>query len=151
MENLTPEEYVAAFQPAAAPSPLADTAPEPVELVSPVILTDVFVQAAPLVPPAPTAESVEMAADAVKHVESAKALEARVRVQDLSDEQLLDIVRVPEPINGPVASQESLDKLKGDINDSFAELSNVLLDIQRAFDLLLQRIDKYNERSSHKI
>jgi hypothetical protein len=105
--------------------PRADTAPEPVE-------------------------SLEMEADALRHVESAKLLEANVR---LSGGQ--DVIQIAPPgrvldVYAP-ASQADLDQLKEDINASFSELSNVLLDIQRGFEILNDRIVKYNERSSHKI
>ena len=41
-------------------------------------------------------------------------------------------------------------ELKTQINDSFSEVANLVLDLMNRFDLLDQRIWKYNERSSHK-
>lgn len=49
------------------------------------------------------------------------------------------------------ANPDDLSKLKQNINDSFSEIADLLLDQQRQLDLLLERIAKYNERSSHKI
>jgi hypothetical protein len=113
--------------------PRTDTAPEPAEVI--VIQTDA---------------SLEMEADALRHVESAKLLEANVR---LSGGQ--DVIQIAPPgrvldVYAP-ASQADLDQLKEDINASFSELSNVLLDIQRGFEILNARIEAYNQRSSHKI
>ena len=42
-------------------------------------------------------------------------------------------------------------ELKTQINDSFSEVANLVLDLMNRFDLLDQRIGKYNERSSHKL
>ena len=42
-------------------------------------------------------------------------------------------------------------ELKTQINDSFSEVANLVLDLMSRFDLLDQRIGKYNERSSHKL
>jgi hypothetical protein len=124
----------AGFAPRAPRAPRADTAPEEVEILN----------------AGPSPASLEMEADALRHVESAKLLEANVR---LSGGQ--DVIQIAPP--GRVldtyapASQADLDQLKEDINASFSELSNVLLDIQRGFEILNDRIAKYNERSSHKI
>jgi hypothetical protein len=41
--------------------------------------------------------------------------------------------------------------LKQQINDSFSEVANLLLDLATRFDLLDERINRYNAKSSHKI
>ena len=100
----------------------------------------------------PSPESLEMEADALRHVESAKLLETNVRIHDI-DGPLVDLEPLLDSVSEclKAASQADLDQLKEDINASFSELSNVLLDIQRGFEILNARIEAYNQRSSHKI
>jgi hypothetical protein len=58
----------------------------------------------------------------------------------------------PKPVDAalPVTRQE-LEDLKEQINDSFGEVANLLLDIQSRYETLEGRIAQYNSRSSHKI
>ena len=92
-----------------------------------------------------------------------------VNVAELSDEQLLEVIRQPasdldriltgvdaekllgnDRLTAHEAEQEIL-KLKADINDSFAEVAGILGDLTRRFELLDQRLAEYNARASHKI
>ena len=85
-----------------------------------------------------------------------------------SDEEeiaIADAIIAAEPTTANIAYHDSLaDKdmdepitrgevaeLKTQINDSFSEVANLVLDLMNRFDLLDQRIGKYNERSSHKL
>lgn len=52
--------------------------------------------------------------------------------------------------SAPVTRAE-IAELKVQVNDSFSEVANLVLDLMNRFDLLDGRIAKYNERSSHKL
>jgi hypothetical protein len=115
-------------------------------------LGDLYVTPAPepieILNAGPSPESIEMEADALRHIESAKILEGNVHfsVGPTQVGPMIDVLDQPA-----LATQDEFEQLKSDINASFEELSNVLLDIQRGFTILMERIDRYNERSSHKI
>jgi hypothetical protein len=49
------------------------------------------------------------------------------------------------------ATKQDIEELKLQVNDSFAELVNLLLDLTQKLTILEERIDRYNARSSHKI
>jgi hypothetical protein len=48
-------------------------------------------------------------------------------------------------------TQDELEELKTSINDSFSEVVNLHLELRRDLDLILERLDKHNARSGHKI
>jgi hypothetical protein len=54
-----------------------------------------------------------------------------------------------ENVKGP--SFQDFVTLKAQINDSFAEAADLLLNLQQRFELLDERIALYNSRSSHKL
>lgn len=55
-------------------------------------------------------------------------------------------------VNGTDADVRiELADLKQQINDSFSEVASLLLDLATRFDLLDERINRYNMKSSHKI
>ena len=72
---------------------------------------------------------------------------------------------IPEPTTANIAYHDSLaDKdmdatitrgevaeLKTQINDSFSEVANLVLDLMNRFDLLDQRIVNFNARGGHKL
>lgn len=63
--------------------------------------------------------------------------------------------RIPAPVDAKTAEIDALKKRLAEIveqtNSSFEEVANMILDVQRGCDLLLDRITKYNQKSSHKI
>jgi len=56
-----------------------------------------------------------------------------------------------EVIGETFASKDDLEDLKSQINDSFAEVCNIFLELQSGQQLLEERISLYNKKSSHKI
>jgi hypothetical protein len=112
--------------PLTSPIPTApvQTAPEPVEVL-----------------PNPSVEAVEeakaFAADIVRGVRSSPELSKK-----LCDEGLeIDATQV----------RADLEDLKDQINDSFGEVANLLLDLQRRFALYDERFLLFNARAGHKI
>lgn len=56
-----------------------------------------------------------------------------------------------EQIFEQILNSDELDDFKDQVNDSFEEISGLLIGLQGQLDLLLERLDKYNVKSSHKI
>ena len=85
-----------------------------------------------------------------------------------SDEEeiaIADAIIAAEPTTANIAYHDSLadkdmdatitrgevSELKTQINDSFSEVANLVLDLMNRFDLLDQRIVNFNARGGHKL
>lgn len=55
------------------------------------------------------------------------------------------------PVEETPVDDTEFGQLKTDINDSFAEIASLILDLQKRFELWEERLEIYNRRSSHKI
>ena len=62
-----------------------------------------------------------------------------------------EMVRPLVPKGTELVSVEELDALRDDINSSFEEVVSLILEQRREIDMLLERLDKFNVRNSHKI
>jgi hypothetical protein len=74
-------------------------------------------------------------------------------------QRLSDVGKTPAPVlsGQPLTdaltsvTKRDLKSFKDQVNDSFGEIANLLLELQTRFSLLDERLDKYNQKSSHKI
>jgi hypothetical protein len=113
------------------PTPLVQTAPEPVE-VSP-----------------QTEAGVQAAARAQAALLESQTWPKPTMIAAVESVQRASIV--PRSMSLASIEKEEYEGFKEQINDSFGEIANLLLDMQSRFQLLDERIDNYNKKGGHKI
>jgi hypothetical protein len=117
---------------------MTQTAPEAVEETKKPEIIETTVN-----PPKPTLnEAIEKFSAAVKEV-SGYSPAGPAPVQGAKPAQTVVNIEVP--------TRAEFNKLKQQINSSFEEVSNILMDLQSRFESYDERFERYNSRSSHKI